>query len=58
MGRTVLLLVLLVGPHGSEGSGTTNEFVAELGLVLLSDLGARLELLELLVSPVLFAVLA
>lgn len=36
MGRTVLLLVLLVGLHGLVGSGTANELVAETGLVLLN----------------------
>lgn len=54
--RTVLGLVLLVGLHGLVGSGTTDDLVAELGLVLLGDLGADLKVLKLLVGPTLVAV--
>ena len=43
--RTVLGLVILVGLHGLVGSGTTDELVAELGLVLL--LGALVVLSSL-----------
>lgn len=48
--------MLLVGLHGLVGSGTANELVAELGLVLLGDLGAGLKVAELLVGLTLEAV--
>ena len=50
--------MLLVGLHGLVGSGTTDELVAELGLVLLSDLTLGVELAELLSGLSLLAVAA
>lgn len=35
MSRTLLALVVLVGLHGSKGSGTGNELVRELALMVL-----------------------
>jgi hypothetical protein len=41
-GLTVAGLVVLVGLHGLVGSGTTDQLVGELGLVLLRLLGVLL----------------
>jgi hypothetical protein len=46
--RTLLLLVVLVGLHGSKGSGTGSELMGELALVVL------LTVVDLLVSALRF----